>query len=283
MLAPLLLSAPAAADSFRIGAGDLLEIRVWREPDLSGRHRVGVDGAIQHVLAGAVPAAGLGPEELAQALERRLERDYLREARVAVTLVESRRRRASVLGAVASPGAHPVGEGSRVLDLLAASGGLHEDASGHATLLRFEDAGPGDPLPSEDQASERIEIDLALLLSGRDLSANHPVAAGDVLVVRGSEVSSAPPTGAGRIRVVGEVERPGSYALREAPTLLDAVLAAGGLGEYAAANRAQLVRESDAGREKLRVRLGELLAGSPEEPNRPLRDGDLIVVPESFF
>jgi len=264
----------------------VLEIRVWREPDLSGKHRVGVDGSIQHVLAGAVPAANLTTEELASALEKILERDYLREARVAVTLIESQRRRASVLGAVESPGAYPVAGETRVIDLLAAAGGLEPDASGRATLLHFdalEGAELGDALPSEDEASERVEIDLSLLLSGKDLSANRLVAAGDVLVVRGSEVSSAPPVGAGRIRVVGEVERPGSYVLREAPTLLDAVLAAGGLGEYAAGNRARLVREEEGVRTHLRVRLDDLLAASGDEPNRPLRDGDLIVIPESFF
>ncbi len=288
LLALLLVAAPTGAAGaergpYRIGPGDVLDVRVWREPDLSGRHRVGVDGSVQHVLAGGVVAEGSTVDELAARLRERLEHDFLREARVAVTLVESSRRRASVLGSVESPGAYPVGSEARVLDLIAAAGGLSTAASGEATLLRFDDAPEQGAARSEAEARERIEIDLNRLLAGADLSANHPVGIGDVLVVRGSDVASPPPAGGGRIRVVGQVGRPGNFPLSEAPTLLDAVLAAGGLGEYAAANRARLVRETDGAREELRVRLGDLLEGSSEEPNRSLRDGDLIVVPESFF
>ena len=60
-------------------------------------------------------------------------------------------------------------------------------------------------------------------------------------------------------------------------------LAAGGLSEYAAGNRARLVRGEGAAREETRIRLGDVLQGRTDAANIELRDGDIIVVPESFF
>lgn len=275
----VLLALPASRaggeEGLRVAPGDVLDVQVWREPDLSGEHRVAVDGTIQHVLAGRVPAAGETMTGLAARLRGILERDYLREARVSVTLLQPVRREASVVGAVARPGRQAVEAGTRVLDLLVAAGGLAPEAAGSATLVRGADAGAGQ--------GERLVVDVLALLSGSDMARNHVVAAGDVLVVdgRGGAVSSAPPALAGRVRVVGEVQKPGTYSLAEASTVLDAVLAAGGCTEYAARGRARIVRSEDDARRELRVPLDAVLQG--REPDVALRDGDILVVPESFF
>ncbi|UCE85644.1 MAG: SLBB domain-containing protein [Deltaproteobacteria bacterium] len=266
------------SSGYRIGAGDLLDVQVWREPDLSGPHPVDRTGSMRHVLAGEIPAADRTVEEVALELRERLERDYLREARVVVTVANSARRRVSVLGAVANPGVYPVSADARVLDVVTAAGGLSERADRTATLIHATSASD-----AQDTApSERTELDLAALFDRGELSANPPVAPGDVLVVASRDSA---PLGAevGRVRVVGEVARPGVYALDEAGTVLDAVLVAGGLTEYAAANRAKLVRGQGETREEERVRLGDLLNGRQRTANPALRGGDLIVVPESFF
>jgi polysaccharide export outer membrane protein len=271
--------------AYRIGPGDVIEVHVWREPDLSGSYRIGPDGFLHHVLAGAVPASGSDIEELTGRLRETLERDYLREARVSISLVESARRRASVVGAIARPGGYPLREDMRVLELVFAAGGVSEFAGSRAKLLR--DASPGGaavPAPGGGQAPrQEIPIDLAALLSGSDLSGNLILAPGDVLVISAEQpvASAAPPKG--RVRVVGEVERPGSYPLSDAPTVLDALLAAGGLSEYAAGNRARLVRGAGTARVETRIRLGHVLEGREDSENIELRDGDMIVVPESFF
>lgn len=279
-----LLAAPhagAEGEAVRLGAGDRLDVQVWQEPDLSGAHRIEPDGTIQHVLLGRVLASGLTPDELARELALRLERGYLRAPRVAVSVIESSRRVASVLGPVVRPGTHPVTQGMRVLDLLVAAGGLGPEAGRSATLLRPASGPAGDGAAGE--AAQR-EIDLAGLLRGTDPEANPPVEPGDVLVVTGGggapAVSEAP---AARVRVVGEVATPGAYALGQAPTVLDAVLAAGGLTEYAAGNRARLVRGEGEARTEERIRLGDLLEGKGDGRNPELEPGDLIVVPESFF
>ncbi len=268
----------AGATDYRIRPGDLLEITVWREPDLSGTHRVGADGALQHVLVGAVPVEGASLSEAGALISERLEREFLREARVAITLVESTHRQASVLGDVPAPGRYPVDEATHVLDLLLAASVVH-GAGG--TLLRFE-AAPDSGAVTEP--TERLPVDVAALLQGRSFEDNHRVFPGDVLVVSAApgEVSAGPQRRE-PVRVVGAVESPGGFELEQASTLLDAVLAAGGLAEYASGNRARLVRGTGESRTETRVRLRDLLKGRGAQENLALEPGDLLVVPESFF
>lgn len=280
---PALGQGPDTA--YRVGPGDVVEIQVWREPDLSGTYRIGPDGFLRHVLAGAIPASDIDVETLTARLRERLERDYLREARLSITLLESARHRVSILGGVARPGAYPVRHEMRLLDLIFAAGGLSEDAADSATLLRRGDsAQEGGPTPdASEPPQEEVVIDLTALINGGDLSQNLVLAPGDVLLVASREtaVSSAPPEG--RVRVVGEVEKPGSYPLSDAPTVLDAILAAGGLSEYAAGNRGRLVRGEGSARVETRIRLEDVVEGREDAKNLELRDGDIIVVPESFF
>jgi len=280
-LVAVLLASSALADDYRIGPGDVVEIEVWREADLSGEHEVAEDGNLRHELLGEFPAGGLTCDALADALKKRLERDFLREARVTVKLVRSERSRAWVLGAVARPGQYPVGDDSRLLDLLFDAGGLGLDAGQAATLYRMGEPGPGESLvsPEDREPLEELAVDLEALLGG-DLTANRGVQPGDVVVVLASEAQARPTR---RIRVVGEVERPGTYELAEAPTALDAVLAAGGFTEYASTNRVRLVRGDGDEKHIERLRLGDVVQGRDGARNVALESGDLLVVPESFF
>ncbi|MEE9606244.1 MAG: polysaccharide biosynthesis/export family protein [Myxococcota bacterium] len=277
------LVAGAVGTAYRIGPGDIVDVQVWRETDLSGPHKVDSEGTLRHVLAGAVPAGGMTAEELAEELRIRLERDYLREARVMVSVKTSARRRAWVLGAVDEPGPYPLPGEPRLLDLVFAAGGVAADSDGRAVLYRMGEPGAGDamPAPGEGTPLAEFEVDLAALLAG-NLSANLEVQAGDVLVVS-SEGGPAQSMAPRRVRIVGEVERPGSYDLRQAPTVLDAVLAAGGFTEYASSNRARLVRGEGEERSVRKLRLGDIVHGRDGSENVSLESGDLIVVPESFF
>jgi polysaccharide export outer membrane protein len=283
----LALPAPAEIGEiapYRIGPGDVVDVQVWREPDLSGPHRVDEAGRLSHVLVGTVAAEGRTREELAAELKQRLEKDYLREARVIVTLKESARRKAWILGAVARPGNYPVTESTRLLDLIFAAGGLTAESKGEAEFYRMDGARVDEraPSPTERKPLERIHVDLEELLSG-DLESNHNVAAGDVLVVAGTSTAATDAAAAPRVRVAGEVQRPGSYTLIEAPTALDAVLVAGGFTDFASANRARLIRGAGDGRTVLKLRLRDIVGGREGSTNVSLQDGDLIVVPESLF
>jgi polysaccharide export outer membrane protein len=79
------------------------------------------------------------------------------------------------------------------------------------------------------------------------------------------------------------VVRPQSIAYREGLTVLDAVLAVGGLGPFAAGNRAKVVRSENGKPHEIKVKLNALVNGGDMKQNIALRPGDVIVVPESRF
>lgn len=88
-----------------------------------------------------------------------------------------------------------------------------------------------------------------------------------------------------QVRVVGATEKPASLSYRANMTLLDAMIAVGGLSEYAAGNRAKLIRfDKTSGRQKeFAVRLGDLLRKGDSAANVMLMPGDVIIIPESSF
>lgn len=85
------------------------------------------------------------------------------------------------------------------------------------------------------------------------------------------------------IRVVGQAQNPQAIAYREGMTVLDLLIAVGGLGEFAAGNRAKLVRNVDGAVVEYRVRLGDLLNKGEIEHNVAIQPGDVLIIPESFF
>jgi polysaccharide biosynthesis/export protein len=87
-----------------------------------------------------------------------------------------------------------------------------------------------------------------------------------------------------KVTVVGQVGTPGSVPFREGMTVLDVVLAVGGLGEFAAGNRAKLVRKDASGKAtEKRVRLHDLVKKGRLKENLEVQPGDVLIVPESLF
>jgi polysaccharide export outer membrane protein len=89
--------------------------------------------------------------------------------------------------------------------------------------------------------------------------------------------------GASRIQVVGSVESPQSVPYREGIRVLDVIVGAGGLTEFAAGNRARIVRTVDRNTVECRIRLDSLVKDGDISQNVELRAGDVIIVPESNF
>ncbi len=87
-----------------------------------------------------------------------------------------------------------------------------------------------------------------------------------------------------QIRVVGQAAQPRALAYRDRLTLLDVMIEVGGLGEFAAGNRAKLVRRTTGGEQTVyRVRLEDLLKKGDISANVPMRPGDIVIIPESRF
>jgi polysaccharide export outer membrane protein len=86
-----------------------------------------------------------------------------------------------------------------------------------------------------------------------------------------------------QVKVIGQVLHPQSLAYREGMTVLDAVLAVGGLSQFAAGNRALLERKQDGKTQQIKIKLDSLVNAGDLKQNIALEPGDVLVVPESRF
>ena len=86
-----------------------------------------------------------------------------------------------------------------------------------------------------------------------------------------------------QVRVVGEATRPIALPYNNGMTLLDVMIAVGGLTEFAAGNRASIVRQVNGSDQQYNVRLEDLLKGGDISANVKVAPGDIIVIPESLF
>jgi protein involved in polysaccharide export with SLBB domain len=128
--------ASAPAEDTKLGAGDVFEVRVVGEQDLTGKYKVGTDGTIQFPFLGVVAVGGKEPEEVARLLAAGL-RDggYLNQPQVTVLVEQTNSRRLSVLGAVAKPGTLPIIPGMTVIEAISQVGGFTPLADKDGTVL----------------------------------------------------------------------------------------------------------------------------------------------------
>lgn len=157
------------ADTYVIGVPDLLVVRVWEQPDLSGEALVRRDGKISVALIGDTKAAGNTPEELARQIERGLSR-FVADPRVDVTVVEMRSQVISVIGGgITKSGVIELRSNMRVIDAIAEMGGLTPFAKKrHIRVLRGEQSYP---------------FDYTAFMDGKAPQSNFLLAPGDTIMV----------------------------------------------------------------------------------------------------
>jgi len=251
--------------AYRIGARDLLSVRVDEDDKLNGDRRVSEDGTINLPLIGDVQAAGKTASEVAQAVKRLLEEKYMQRASVDVQVVEFRSRPISVIGAVKTPGNLGFSGRWTLLEAVAAAGGLAENHGNVVYVLRRADNG----------LSDQVTIGLDDLMVRGDPRVNIPIFPNDLINV--------PVTVDITVYCLGEVAKPGALAFKssERITVLTAIAHAGGLTDRAS-KKILVKRVAPAdGRTEITVDYNKILAG--REPDLELRQGDVIVVKESFF
>lgn len=86
-----------------------------------------------------------------------------------------------------------------------------------------------------------------------------------------------------QIRVVGQAVSPQSLSFQSGMTVLDVMIEVGGLTEFAAGNRAKIIRWEDGQQRDIRVRLQDLINNGDIEQNVPMVPGDVLIIPESIF
>jgi protein involved in polysaccharide export with SLBB domain len=127
------LTIPSPSEA--LGAGDVIEIVVYREPDLKGSYRIRGDGTIDFPLIGEVPVVGRTPREVEMVLEERLEAGFLVEAQVAIQVRERASQKVFVLGAVAKPGSFAYEAGMTVIQAISSAGGFDRMAATNSVTI----------------------------------------------------------------------------------------------------------------------------------------------------
>src|SRR5580700_9862636 len=166
-------SAPIATPSdFVIGESDVLNINVWKEPEISQSVVVRPDGKISLPLIGEVLVSGLTPVQIQSLLANKLQ-SILTNPQVTVTVTEIRSRMVSITGEVVKPGAYPLLTPTSVLQLITNAGGLGQFANKkHIFVLR-----------TVDGKQERLPFNYSQVIKGEKPEQNIQLHPGDTVVV----------------------------------------------------------------------------------------------------
>jgi len=165
-----------SVDIYKIGVDDVVQVSVWKSPELSVTVPVRPDGMISVPLIGDVRAGGSSPEEVARNVELLLA-EYLREPKVAIIVSDLNSHeylsRIRITGSVSQPSSITYRQGMTVLDAVLEAGGTNEFASANKTKLYRR----------SDDGTSMYDIKLQNILSKGDLSTNYPLQPGDVISV----------------------------------------------------------------------------------------------------
>jgi polysaccharide export outer membrane protein len=259
-------ASKGTTDDYRLGPEDVIEVRVFELDQLNRTVRVSGDGKVELPLVGSIEVTGLTTNQLATHIADRLRDRYVQNPQVSIFITQFNSQKVSLLGAVANPATYPLSGQRRLLQLLAEAGSLGTEAG--TTLYVFRQ--------TSDGRSARLTVPLNELLLQGDPRWNVLLQAGDVI--------SVPPEEAIAVTLLGAVNSPGVHKLPvgDAATLLKAIALAGGLNERASKGGVQVKRTADDGSETvIKVDLGDILSG--KKPDVVLREGDVVLVKESFF
>ncbi len=262
--------APAAIPNLpaqRIGARDLIAVQVYDSPELSGPVRVGADGMVRlPMLKQRVRAEGRMPDELGGSIARALEDEGLIvQPMVTVTLAEYTSRPISVAGAVKSPLTFQASAPVTLLEAITRAGGLMPDA-GSDIIVSKSQLGP------EGQATSLIQrVPVKSLIDSADPESNLKLVGGEEIRV----------PEAGKVYVVGNVKRPGAFAVQDGAetSVLRLLAVAEGLAPFAGKQAYLYRREASGSRNEIPIPLAKILQRSA--PDVPLLANDVLYVPDN--
>jgi polysaccharide export outer membrane protein len=157
---------------YRIGPEDVLDISVWKSPELSRLVPVRPDGKVSLPLVNDIQAAGLTPNDLREQLTARLA-EFISEPEVAVIVREVRSIKVAVVGSVKTPGRHELKSAATVLELLALAQGLTDFAASDRIVV----------LRQSNGRTVRIPFNYRKVTAGDGGHDDLVVQAGDIIMV----------------------------------------------------------------------------------------------------
>ncbi len=283
----------APNQSYKIGIGDILMIRVFGHVELGGEYPVNNHGNIRLPFFEEMPASCRSELEVATEIAEKLRR-YLRNPQVDVIVKEYRSQPVSVIGAIVHPSRFQLQRRARLLEIIANAGGPSPNAGTTVFVIHNPEQSACGRDTTDDVDKPRVEntsgeagatpgvatevagpllstYKLRDLMTG-SLDVNHYVQPGDVISIPEAD----------KVYITGEVLRPGPVALTGGLTLLTAISHAGGFLGEADKNGVRIIRPGpDGKRLETIVRGGDIEKRKIDDPL--LQANDLIHVPSSFI
>src|SRR5256714_8485422 len=259
-----------ASERYRIGPGDVLEVRVYNRPQLS-RDAVRVEGngnIRMAVVGGEIQAACKTEGELAKEISKRYAR-YYRNLPVDVFIKEYHAREVALIGAVNDQGRYQMQRHIRLLELLTFAKGPSEKAGQTINIVRA----PRTDVCEQDSSSKGeglISLRLNDTLRG-DQGANPYVEAGDIVTIPEAE----------QVYVVGNVYAPKSLPLKESLPVSRPIAMAGGPLRDSKTDRVHVVRHSSVAGSQSEIYVNLTAIARKKEDDLVLQANDIIEVPES--
>lgn len=239
--------------AFVLGAGDVIAISVYGQPELATSAHVSERGRVRVPLAGEVLVAGLSPSDAAGRIaDAYRNQDLLVNPQVNVTVSEYRSQQVSVIGEVRAPGRFPIETRMSVLDALALAGGITELGGGSVSVIR-----------NRGGSALRYTVEVDGYLTDNRGRGLFELQAGDTVVASKAKT----------FYIYGEVRQPNAYRLEPEMTVVQALSLSGGLTERGTDKRIEIKRKLDNGQ----------LATLQAHLNSPVQPNDVIHVRERIF
>jgi polysaccharide export outer membrane protein len=269
--------ALAPAD-YKIGPGDVIDIKIEDAPELSGTFTIGSNGHFRMHFLGIVNADGKTADELEDVISAGLRGRYVVEPLVTVNVTQQNSRSFYIQGSVANPGLYQINIGeASLLKLIMIAGGLAPNHGSTAYVIREQVHSPaqtGAPVSPAATASDEkyklIKADINGLLSG-NFGNDIPIEPGDVVNIPPEDLYF----------VLGEVKAPGTFGLKRRTTVRHAISLAQGITPQASAKDAIIFRDvpGSPSQQEIKIDLARILKG--KEQDIPLMANDVIMVPGS--
>ncbi len=250
---------PAHARDYQLGPDDVLEISVYREPELNRTVRVSSNGYISLPMMGKIMAVGLTVSDLENRISEEY-KQYIKNPQVSVYIVEY--ATITVIGQVEKPGSYPLKGELSVLQAI----GLAEGFTGIAAQNDVK------VMRMKNGVKRTIDIKVADINAEGDKTRDVWLERGDIVFVPESTVT-----------VTGQVKNPGSYPLKSGLTVIDVLGMAGGFTKFASRNKVKVMRIENGEKKTITVKVADINRRGDKTIDVTLRRNDTIFVPESLF
>ncbi|WP_156792391.1 polysaccharide biosynthesis/export family protein [Desulfotalea psychrophila] len=265
-------SSAQASLGYKLGAGDIISVSVFAggEEQVQVALTVSDSGKINAPFVGSIHAAGATPSDLEKRLYTKLAKDYFINPQVIIQVDGYHSLHYTISGAVTKAGKYKMQSATTVMELIAKAGGVTSERGSLAYVMRESNRG--------DKESKPLKVNLTKLLDEGDMSGNLRLETGDSIYI---PLAKGLRQGDSMVYVGGRIKNPGLQEYQPGLTALSICLMAGGFDDYAAPNRAIIVRTENNKQKVIKVNLEDVVDG--KIPDYPLQPGDRLNVPESWF